>query len=203
MSALKKSFLEKTKSHKLVFLGDSAVGKSCIVARFIRGEFTDFQEPTIGAAFNTANIDLGEYEVRFEIWDTAGQERYRSLAPMYYRGAQVAVIVYDITQPESFTGAKNWIEEIKRKGNPDCIIALLGNKIDLDKHRKVTQKEVDSYANLNEIINLNVSAKTGFNIENAFKIFAKKIPFEKNKLVNNSELVCKVSPKKKYFCNLI
>ena len=82
---------------KLVLLGDTAVGKSCLVVRFVRDEFFPFQEPTIGAAFLTQTVNVDNVTIKFEIWDTAGQERYRSLAPMYYRGAGAAIVVYDIT----------------------------------------------------------------------------------------------------------
>merc|ERR1712137_20550 len=91
---------------KLVLLGESAVGKSSLVLRFVKGQFLDFQESTIGAAFLTQTVCLNDTTVKFEIWDTAGQERYHSLAPMYYRGAQAAIVVYDITNADSFDRAK-------------------------------------------------------------------------------------------------
>ena len=117
----------KKKPYKLVLLGDTAVGKSCIAVRFVRDEFSEFQEPTIGAAFLTSNINYNNINYRFEIWDTAGQERYRSLAPMYYRGSSAAIIVYDITQKDSFYGAKSWINEVKKRAS-HCKIILVGNK---------------------------------------------------------------------------
>ena len=89
--------MSKVLNYKLVLLGDSAVGKSCISNRFVNDNFYDFQEPTIGAAFSTKEFVFNEKKIKYEIWDTAGQERYRSLAPMYYRGARAAVIVFDIT----------------------------------------------------------------------------------------------------------
>ena len=101
-------------SLKVVFLGDTAVGKSCLAVRFVRNEFFEFQEPTIGAAFLGKTINANDKRYKFEIWDTAGQERYRSLAPMYYRGAKAAVIVYDITDEDTFKGAKTWVSEIKK-----------------------------------------------------------------------------------------
>jgi small GTP-binding protein len=110
---------------KLVLLGDTAVGKSCLVVRFVRDEFFEFQEPTIGAAFLTQTVALDDATVKFEIWDTAGQERYRSLAPMYYRGAAAAIIVYDITNPDSFAGAKSWVKELQRRGDTSVVIALV------------------------------------------------------------------------------
>merc|ERR1719249_6525 len=111
-------------SYKLVLLGDAAVGKSSVVGRFVKNEFLDFQQPTIGAAFLTQTVNLATHKVKFEIWDTAGQERYRSLAPMYYRGAGAALVVYDITNPESFAGAKSWVKELQRRGDPNVVIAL-------------------------------------------------------------------------------
>eukprot|EP00494_Astrolonche_serrata_P003280 UN03286 len=91
-----------TVSYKLVLLGDTSVGKSSCVGRFVKNEFLEYQQPTIGAAFLTQTVDLGSHVVKFEIWDTAGQERYRSLAPMYYGGAGAACVVYDITNYGSF-----------------------------------------------------------------------------------------------------
>jgi small GTP-binding protein len=93
------------------------------------------QESTIGAAFLTKN--LPELGVKFEIWDTAGQERYHSLAPMYYRGASAAVIVYDITHADSFVKAKNWVKELQRQGSPNMVMVLAGNKADLVDNRQV------------------------------------------------------------------
>merc|ERR1712205_48184 len=121
----------KVVQFKLVLLGDSAVGKSSLVLRFVRGQFFEYQESTIGAAFLTQTVALNDTTVKFEIWDTAGQERYRSLAPMYYRGAAAAIVVFDITNKESFNGAKSWVKELQRRGDPNVVIALAGNKADL------------------------------------------------------------------------
>merc|ERR1711934_757479 len=101
-------------------------------------------EPTIGAAFLTQTITLDDYTVKFEIWDTAGQERYRSLAPMYYRGAHSAIVVYDITAPDSMDRARDYIKEVKKQGSPNVVIMLTGNKIDMEAQRKVTTKEGES-----------------------------------------------------------
>merc|ERR1711943_118080 len=127
---------------KLVLLGDSAVGKSSLVLRFVRGQFFEYQESTIGAAFLTQNVSLNDYTVKFEIWDTAGQERHHSLAPMYYRGAAAAVVVYDITNTESFSRAKSWVKELQRQGSPNIVIALAGNKCDLASKRKAIAKKL-------------------------------------------------------------
>uniref|UniRef100_A0A672UNJ8 RAB5B, member RAS onco family n=1 Tax=Strigops habroptila TaxID=2489341 RepID=A0A672UNJ8_STRHB len=122
---------------KLVLLGESAVGKSSLVLRFVKGQFHEYQESTIGAAFLTQSVCLDDTTVKFEIWDTAGQERYHSLAPMYYRGAQAAIVVYDITNQETFARAKTWVKELQRQASPSIVIALAGNKADLASKRMV------------------------------------------------------------------
>jgi len=167
---------KKTLNFKLVLLGDAAVGKSSSVERFVKDEFFEFQQPTIGAAFLTQTVALDEYIVKFEIWDTAGQERYRSLAPMYYRGAAAALVVYDITSAESFTGAKTWIEELQRQGSADIVIGLAGNKMDLETKREVPKEEAKAYAQENGCIFYETSAKTGENINHIFNAIAQKLP---------------------------
>ena len=125
---------------KLVLLGESAVGKSSLVNRFVQGHFSGFQEPTYGSSYKMENtvaeyctqtVVLDDTTVEFEIWDTAVQERYHSLArpfgyisPLYYRGAQAAIVVYDITNADTFTRAKSWVGELHRQARPDIVIAL-------------------------------------------------------------------------------
>lgn len=166
----------KTFQFKLVLLGDAAVGKSSLVLRFVKGQFLEFQESTIGAAFLTQTVSLNDTTVKFEIWDTAGQERYRSLAPMYYRGAQAAIVVYDLTSYDSFEKAKLWIKELQRQGNPNILIALAANKLDLQANRKVSQKEGQDYAEENGVIFMEVSAKTATNVNELFVAIARKLP---------------------------
>lgn len=116
---------------KLVLLGEAAVGKSSLVLRFVSNDFQENKEPTIGAAFLTQKCTIGERTIKYEIWDTAGQERFASLAPMYYRNAQAAIVVYDITKPASFIKARHWVKELHEQANRDITIALVGNKLDL------------------------------------------------------------------------
>merc|ERR1712216_860993 len=170
------SIMPNPLQYKLVLLGDSAVGKSSLVLRFVRGQFFEYQESTIGAAFLTQNVSLNDYTVKFEIWDTAGQERYHSLAPMYYRGAAAAVVVYDITNADSFARAKSWVKELQRQGSPNIVIALAGNKCDLASKRKVEASEASEYAKDNGLFFMETSAKTALNVEELFKAIAKKLP---------------------------
>mmetsp|Transcript_21100 Transcript_21100/g.59309 ORF Transcript_21100/g.59309 Transcript_21100/m.59309 type:complete len:201 (-) Transcript_21100:152-754(-) len=158
---------------KLVLLGDASVGKSCLVVRFAKGEFYEYQEPTIGAAFMTQTVSLGDVVVKFEIWDTAGQERYKSLAPMYYRGAAAAVIVYDITSKESFDAAKSWVAELQ---STDTLIALAGNKSDLDATRVIERETARAYAEQMGILYMETSAKNGQNVNELFHEIAVRLP---------------------------
>jgi len=181
---------------KLVLLGEAAVGKSSLVLRFVKGHFTEFQESTIGAAFMTQTLALDDTTVKFEIWDTAGQERYHSLAPMYYRGAQAAVVVYDVTSQDSFERAQRWISELRDQANRDIVIALAGNKVDLcqdtsaggdteqseansnTSRRAVEREDAQAYANENKLIFYETSAKTGEMVHDLFLQIAQDLPKE-------------------------
>ncbi|GAA5876127.1 hypothetical protein JCM16303_007031 [Sporobolomyces ruberrimus] len=129
---------------KLVLLGESAVGKSSVVLRFCQNDFQPNKEPTIGAAFLTQRCRLEDKVIKFEIWDTAGQERFRSLSPMYYRNAQAAVVVYDVTKSASLEQAKTWVKELQRQANPNIVIALAGNKVDLVRSSSSSDDEPTS-----------------------------------------------------------
>ncbi|KAH8922622.1 ras-domain-containing protein [Atractiella rhizophila] len=164
---------------KLVLLGESAVGKSSLVLQFVKGQFDDYRESTIGAAFLTQTVEVAEGKVvKFEIWDTAGQERYKSLAPMYYRNANCAVVVYDITSPSSLTKAQSWIRELQRQADPNILVCLAGNKLDLQAHRSISTTEAEQYAQSEGLLFFECSAKSGENVHAIFESLAKKLPLD-------------------------
>ncbi|KAK0738240.1 ras family-domain-containing protein [Schizothecium vesticola] len=181
-------------SVKLVLLGEAAVGKSSLVLRFVNNDFQENKEPTIGAAFLTQKCNLPERTIKFEIWDTAGQERFASLAPMYYRNAQAALVVYDLTKPTSLIKAKHWVAELQRQATPGIVIALVGNKLDLTNDsagssgegegggddandaRKVPTEEAQTYAEQEDLLFFETSAKTGYNVTEVFTAIANAIP---------------------------
>lgn len=131
---------------KIVVLGSQGVGKTSLVVRYIGKMFSKHISPTIGASFFTCNINLENARVKLQVWDTAGQERFRAMAPMYYRNANAALLVFDITSLSSFTAIKGWVKELKSNVPEAMVLSVVGNKSDLDSLRAVTYNEAAQYA---------------------------------------------------------
>ncbi|GAA5815573.1 Ras-related protein Rab-5B [Mucor flavus] len=155
---------------KLVLLGESAVGKSSLVLRFVHKQYNENRDATIGAAFLSQKCQLEDRVIKFEIWDTAGQERFHSLAPMYYRNAQSDIVVYDITQ---YVVAKQWVKELLKQAADGIVIALVGNKLDLEENRQVPSEEAAAYALSNQLIFHETSAKDAIHVDELFKSIGK------------------------------
>lgn len=162
--------------YKIVFLGDQSVGKTSIITRFMYDKFDSTYQATIGIDFLSKTMYLDDRVVRLQLWDTAGQERFRSLIPSYIRDSSVAVIVYDVTNPETFENAGKWIDEVRQERGDDVIVALVGNKTDLAEKRRVSREEGEAFAAQQKILFVETSAKAGLNIKALFRQLAQQLP---------------------------
>ncbi|XP_006649538.1 ras-related protein RABH1e-like [Oryza brachyantha] len=162
--------------YKLVFLGDQAVGKTAIITRFMYDKFDATYQATIGIDFLSKTMYLEDRTVRLQLWDTAGQERFRSLIPSYIRDSSVAVIVYDVTDRQSFFSTSKWIEEVNTQRGGDVLIVLVGNKTDLVDKRQVSTDEGEAKAQEQGAMFLETSARAGYNIKPLFRKIAASLP---------------------------
>jgi Ras-related protein Rab-1A len=160
---------------KLLLIGDSGVGKSCLLLRFADHTYTESYISTIGVDFKIRTIDLDGKVIKLQIWDTAGQERFRTITSSYYRGAHGIIVVYDVTDRDSFTNVKQWMNEIERYAVESVQKLLVGNKCDLTTKRQVTPEEGKSFAETLNIPFLETSAKAATNVEQAFLTMATEI----------------------------
>jgi len=164
---------------KLLLIGDSGVGKSCLLLRFADDTYTDSYISTIGVDFKIRTVDLDTKTIKLQIWDTAGQERFRTITSSYYRGAHGIIIVYDITDKESFDNVRQWLFEIDRYASESVCKLLVGNKADLKNKRAVEYETAKAFADELNIPFLETSAKSATNVEQAFLTMAAQI---KNKM---------------------
>lgn len=160
---------------KFLVIGNANTGKSCILHQFIENKFKSDSTHTIGVEFGSKVINCGGKSVKLQVWDTAGQERFRSVTRSYYRGAAGALLVYDISNRESFNALTNWLTDARTLASPDIVIVLVGNKKDLDADREVTFMEASRFAQENELMFLETSARTGENVEEVFLKCARSI----------------------------
>ncbi|KAL4213440.1 ras protein rab-2A [Rhizopus microsporus] len=160
---------------KYIIIGDTGVGKSCILLQFTDKRFMPAHDLTIGVGFGTRFITVNDQQTKLQIWDTAGQESFRSITRSYYRGAAGALLVYDITRRETFEHLSVWLEDVRQHANPNTVIMLIGNKSDLESKRQVPREEAERFAQENGLFFLETSAKTANNIEEAFVKTAEEI----------------------------
>ncbi|CAN8251543.1 unnamed protein product [Cochlearia groenlandica] len=153
---------------KVVLIGDSAVGKSQILARYARDEFSLDSKATIGVEFQTRTLVINHKSVKAQIWDTAGQERYRAVTSAYYRGAVGAMLVYDITRRQTFDHIPRWLEELRAHADKNIVIILIGNKSDLEDQRAIPTEDAKEFAEKEGLFFLETSAFNSTNVESAF-----------------------------------
>ena len=154
--------------YKIILVGDSGVGKTCLLSMYVKGECSP-TIPTIAVEFCTKEIELdNNYKVKVQLWDTAGQERFKSLAMTYYRKAYGILLLFDVTKKSSFNVCSNYLEDVKRNSDKDCVIYLIGNKIDLIDKREVKRTEAENFARKEGIKYIETSAVENKNVSDAF-----------------------------------
>uniref|UniRef100_A0A8C7NLJ0 RAB6A, member RAS oncogene family n=2 Tax=Oncorhynchus TaxID=8016 RepID=A0A8C7NLJ0_ONCMY len=161
---------------KLVFLGEQSVGKTSLITRFMYDSFDNTYQATIGIDFLSKTMYLEDRTIRLQLWDTAGQERFRSLIPSYIRDSAAAVVVYDITNVNSFQQTTKWIDDVRTERGSDVIIMLVGNKTDLADKRQITTEEGEQRAKELNVLFIETSAKTGYNVKQLFRRVAAALP---------------------------
>lgn len=155
--------------YKLVFLGEQSVGKTSIITKFMYDSFDTSYQATVGIDFLSKTMYLTDKTVRLQLWDTAGQERFRSLIPAYIRDSSVAIVVYDITNHETFLQTTKWINDVRMERGESVIVFLVGNKVDLEDLRQVSRENGEEKAKELNVSFLETSAKVGLNIKLLFK----------------------------------
>jgi Ras-related protein Rab-2A len=153
---------------KYIIIGDSGVGKSCMLLQFTDKRFEALHDLTIGVEFGARVIQLNHQEVKLQIWDTAGQESFRSITRSYYRGACGALLVFDVTQRETFDHVQGWLDDARANCNTPITVMLVGNKCDLESKRVVSKEEAQAFAKERDVVYIETSAKTAQNIDEAF-----------------------------------
>ena len=161
--------------YKIVMIGDSGVGKSNLLTRFTKNEFSEDTKVTIGVEFATRNVPVDGKVAKAQIWDTAGQERYRAITSAYYRGAFGALIVYAVNSKESFNNVKKWLNELREGADKNIAIMLVGNKNDLDHLREVPTDVAKDYAKSKDLAFMETSAATAANVDEAFNTLVRAI----------------------------
>ena len=169
---------EKHLNFKIIIIGDSGVGKSCLSCKAIRNTFLENYSATIGFEFSSFNIKINDIIMKLQIWDTCGQELYRSLISNFYRNSSLGIIVYAVNSRQSFENIEQWLKELKTNSNPNIKVFLIGNKIDLEEERVISKEEGETLANDNNFyLFMESSAKTGMNAQKIF-VEAAKILYE-------------------------
>lgn len=161
--------------YKILLVGDSGVGKTNIMLRYLNKEFNINTKATVGVEFGSKNIIIDKKVIKGQIWDTAGQERYRAITSSYYKGAHGAFVVYDITLKESFEAVDRWINDLRNNTDERLEIILIGNKSDLEEKRQVTKEEGEEKAKEKEVAFMETSALNCNNIEKAFNEILNKV----------------------------
>ena len=171
---------------KILLIGDLGVGKSCVILRYVEGDFPGNIMSSIGVDFKTKQIELDDHSIKMQIWDTAGHEKFRTITTSYYKSAQAIIILYDITQKSSFDHIRNWITEIDKFGKQGVLKVIVGNKLDLENNRKISKEDAENLALKYGVKLWEVSAKDNTNIEEMFVDTIKTLLEKNSKIISES-----------------
>ena len=158
---------------KVLLLGNSDVGKSSLLLRFVDSVWNETFVPTIGVDFKVKTVEIGDKKVKMQIWDTAGQERFRNVISTYFRGGNGLLLIYDITNKDSFKNLESWLIEIEKNASENILKLLIGNKSDLEEDREISKEEGQAFANRNGMQFMETSAKMNTNVDEAFQALGK------------------------------
>ena len=160
---------------KVILIGDSAVGKTNIMSKYLKGEFMENSKATVGVEFGSKLFTIDNHKIKAQIWDTAGQEKYKAITGAYYKGSKGAFVVYDITRKETFESVDKWINDLKSSGDPKLIIIIIGNKCDLEEKREILKEQGEEKAKSFGCAFLETSALSGDNIDKGFEMMISEI----------------------------
>ena len=160
---------------KVILIGDSGVGKTNIMSKFLKNQFLEDSKATVGVEFGSKLFIQQGHKIKAQIWDTAGQEKYKAITSAYYKGSKGALVIYDITQKETFANIEKWVNDLKCKGDPKITIIIIGNKNDLEEKRQISKEQGEEKAKSFGCAFLETSAFSGDNIEKAFEMMVKEI----------------------------
>ena len=160
---------------KVVLVGDSFVGKTNIMSKYLKNEFHDDSKATVGVEFGSKQFNIEGHTIKAQIWDTAGQERYKAITSADYKGAKGAFIVYDITRKNSFESIEKWVSDVTAVADKKITIVLIGNKSDLEDQRQVSKEQGEEKSNKLEIAFLETSAFSGENLDKAFEMMINEV----------------------------
>ena len=181
---------------KIVLIGDTSVGKTNILSKYLTDEFDPKSKATVGVEFGVKNFKIENNIVKVQIWDTAGEERYRSITNAYYKGAKGSLLVYDITNKKSFENVEKWISDLKANADEDISMILLGNKTDLEDKRVVSTEEGKNKAEFYNLTFMETSALNGNNIQEAFNELIMDVYKKNHELLENQAKVEIIRDKK-------
>ena len=160
---------------KVILIGDSGVGKTNIMSKFLKNQFLEDSKATVGVEFGSKLFIQQGHKIKAQIWDTAGQEKYKAITSAYYKGSKGALVIYDITQKETFANIEKWVNDLKCKGDPKITVIIIGNKNDLEEKRQISKEQGEEKAKSFGCAFLETSAFSGDNIEKAFEMMVKEI----------------------------